>query len=142
MSDSHRQHVDRLLEALTKDLFETRDEDLYRELREAGEEPVDVARHVRSLAAAAFAEVGLRRLAEARAQLDRVRSLRSQAPVTRLPLIEKDAILRQFAANDKPLQERLTMAARNGGSLSESEMNSVLLDLVELGAIDGDGHDR
>ena len=142
MTERHRQDFDRVLEALAEDIFNASDEEIDQLLHEVGVEPSEAAKDTRALVAAATAEVGFRRLAEARTQLDRVRSIRSQTAVTRLADHEKDAILRRFAASDKPLQERLTMAARNGGKLSESEVNSVLLDLVELGAIDSGGHDR
>jgi len=139
-ADDPRQKLLNLLDHLVLDLFSTSDEDIVAEALAGGLDPEAISAEVKSTMASACARAGKLRLAAARAQLNGVSALRSRPSITGLPAQKKDAILRRFAANDNPLQQRLTMAARNGDGLSEEEVDSVLLDLVELGAVDDQGN--
>ena len=97
---------------------------------------------MRELITAASLEHGRSRLLAARQALDRTRQARSGENVVQLPLDRKQQILSQFAANDGQLRSRLTMAARQGVGASEREIDDILRDLRELGAIDDDGNIR
>ena len=141
-ADDHRQQLSRVLDPIIEDLLSSSDEELLAEAREDGLDIDLIAAEVRKEFAAALSIVGKSRLAEARTKLEAIRSLRSSPAITSLSIAEKEQLLRQFAANDNPLQKRLTIAARNGGSLTEAEMDAVLLDLVELGALSSDGRMR
>jgi transposase len=63
----------------------------------------------------------------------------SRIALVALSLDEKEQILQRFAANDRPLRERLTMAARNGDGMTEGEVDDVLENLISLGALNPDG---
>lgn len=141
-ADDPRQKLSRIVDPLVDDLLSLSDEEVLAEAREDGGDPALLAAEVGKELAAAVGAAGRQRLADARKQLGGVRALRKHPSITGLPASEKDRILRQFAANDSPLQKRLTMAARNGDGLSEEEMDTVLLDLIELGALDEEGNIR
>jgi hypothetical protein len=130
----------RLADALIDDLLAQPDEEIVAEAEQAGDDIQLIVAQVDSEIAAATATAGKRRLEAARAQLDSLRSLRRKPSLTGLPRASKEQILRRFAANDNPLQKRLTMAARNGEGLTEDEVDTILLDLLELGALDEQGN--
>ncbi len=141
-ADAPRQKLSRILVPLVDDLLSMSDEELFAEVREEGGDPAAEAEEVAKLLAASLVAAGKLRMEEARAQLGRVHALRNRPSITGLSVDAKAKILRHFAANDTPLQQRLTTAARNGEGLTESEMDTVLLDLIELGAIDSEGNAR
>lgn len=141
-ADDPRQKLLSILDPLVEDILSMSDEDVLAEAREEGLDLDAASAEVATVLAAAQAAAGRARLAAARAQVDGVRSFRSRSSITGLSASEKEIILRRFSANDNPLQERLTMAARNGQSLTEQEVDTVLLDLVELGALDDQGNIR
>jgi len=134
-NDEPRQKLSRVLEPIVEDIFALSDEEILAEAYEDGLDLDLLIAEVQMGYAAAMSVAGKHRLSQARAELEAVRSFRSAAAITGLSASEKEQVLRKFAANDNPLQKRLTMAARNGGSLTEAEMDAVLLDLVELGAL-------
>lgn len=129
-------------DALVSDMMTLSDDVLLEEVREDGQDPQTIAREMRALITAASLEHGRLRLLAARQALDRTRQARSGETVVQLPLNRKQQILSQFAANDGQLRSRLTMAARQGVGASEREMDDILRDLRELGAIDDDGNIR
>lgn len=138
-ADEPRQKLTRILDPLIDDLMSLSDDEVLAEFREDGFDPELAASEVAGELAAAMSTAGKKRLEAARAQLNSVKAFRHQPGVIGLSATEKDRILREFAANDRPLQQRLTLAARNGQGMTEDEVNSVLLDLVELGALDSEG---
>ena len=129
-------------DAFASDMMTLSDERLLEEVREDGQDPQSIAREMRALITAASLEHGRSRLLAARQALDRTRQARSGENVVQLPLDRKQQILSQFAANDGQLRSRLTMAARQGVGASEREIDDILRDLRELGAIDDDGNIR
>lgn len=140
MTNGPRQKLNRVLGALVDDLAAMTDAELHEEARAAGQDPAVLANEVDAVLNAALRADGKRRLGEARSQLDAVRAVRRSASVTELPLADKQRILDGFAANDQTLRQRLTMAARKGEGASEQEIDTILADLVELGAIDDEGN--
>lgn len=141
-ADDPRQRLSRVIAPIVDELLSMSDEEIVAETQEEGCDPEVLAAEVSKELAAAVSEAGKRRLADARKQFDGLRALRNHSAIAALSPARKEAILRQFSANDNPLQKRLTMAARGGEGLSEEEMNSVLIDLVELGALDSEGNVR
>lgn len=132
----------RLTDALVADLMSLTDEALLQETTEDGDDPEAVAVEVRTTLQAAVLREGKGRLAKARGSLDAARTARAGSVLLSLPLPRKQQILGQFAANDGRLRERLTMAARKGEGASEREVDDILRDLRDLGAIDDEGNPR
>jgi hypothetical protein len=115
------------------------DAELLAEIEAEGLDPEKEAVRLRTMVGAATAQSGKARLVAARAEIARsAKSARSNIHL--LPLQERAAVLARFANDDSKLKSRLTMAARNGNGITEQEMNSILADLRELGAIDEDGN--
>ncbi|WP_421933940.1 hypothetical protein [Phenylobacterium sp.] len=141
-ADDSRRKLSRIVDPLIEDLLALSDEELIAEVIADGGDPAVLAAEVGGEIAAAMAAHGKRKLAAARDELGAVRALRNRPAITALPATEKQKILQAFAANDGPLKNRLTMAARHGDGLSEQEVDTVLLDLVELGALDDEGNIR
>ena len=129
-------------DALVDDLVALSDEDLLVEVREDGIDPDALAKELREIVEARIATDNKARLARAREEMNAARAARASSGVVSLPLARKQEILGQFAANDGRLRQRLTMAARKSEGASEHEVDDILRDLLELGAIDDDGNPR
>lgn len=130
---------DRLADELVADVMSLSDAELLAEIEAEGLDPEKEAVRLRTMVGAATAQSGKARLVAARAEIARsAKSARSNIHL--LPLQERAAVLARFANDDSKLKSRLTMAARNGNGITEQEMNSILADLRELGAIDEDGN--
>jgi hypothetical protein len=132
-----------LAEAMIEDLMQLSDDELLRELREDGEDVAGLSDDVAAIITAAAASHGKNLMARARANLDAARTSRGGGAVGNvLSLDEKRRVVARFAANDASLKDKLTMAARSGHALTESDLNSLLEDLYDLGAIDEGGKER
>jgi hypothetical protein len=110
----------RLAEALVADLLKLSDAELLDELGEAGADPERDASAARAMIAAALirtARVGSGRAPKARAT--------QLAPAN-------------IASNDDGLANELTLAARNGRGLSSRELQDIVENLRELGALGGE----
>ena len=131
--------LDRLADELVADVMSLSDAELLAEIEAEGLDPHKEAERLRSTVAAATAQSGKARLVAARAEIDRS-AMSARTNVHQLPLRDRAAVLARFANDDAKLKTRLTMAARNGDGITEQEMDSILADLRELGAIDEDGN--
>ena len=129
-------------DALVSDLMALSDEELLAEVRAAGADPETLAKDLREKIEARIAIDNKARLARAREEMNAVRTALASPGVVSLPLTRKNQILGQFAANDGQLRQRLTMAARKGEGASEREVDDILRDLLDLGAIDAEGNPR
>lgn len=129
-------------DALVDDLMALSDEELLREVRKDGTDPDALAKELREKIEARITTDNRVRLARAREELNAARTARASSGVVSLPLARKQQILGQFAANDGQLRQRLTMAARKGEGASEREVDDILRDLLDLGAIDDEGNPR
>ena len=129
-------------DALVDDLMALSDEELLAEVREGGADPEALAKEFREKIEQKIAIDSKARLTTAREEMKAARSARASSAVVRLPSARKQQILGQFAANDGQLQQRLTMAARKGEGASEREIDDILRDLLDLGAIDDEGNPR
>lgn len=131
--------LDRLADELVADVMRLSDAELLAEIEAEGLDAQKEADRLRALVAVAMAQGGKMRLVAARAEVDRSVKV-GRANIRQLPLRERAAVLARFANDDAKLKSRLTMAARNGDGVTEQEMDSILADLRELGAIDEDGN--
>lgn len=131
-----------LADALVDDLMSLSDEELLEEVRGEGADPEALAAAMREKIEARIATDSKARLGKARDALNAARAARASADVVSLPLARKQQILGLFAANDGQLRQRLTMAARKGEGASEREIDDILRDLRDLGAIDDEGNPR
>ncbi len=138
-SSDARVKLDRLGEALAKDLDRLSDNELSEEIAADDDVEKTVAR-MRNLIESAIAESGRRRLARARQAYDAIGE-KQRSKVIQLPLNRKRALIAHFAHSAEALPERLTLAARNEDN-SETDLDSLLEDLLELGVIDEEGNPR
>ena len=129
-------------DALVEDWMTLSDEEVFAEFRADGFDPEVVAAELRAHIEGLVAESGKSRLARARAGLAEARADRAASNVFHLPISRKQEILAQFAANDGRLRDRMTMAARKGDGASEREIDDILRDLRDWGAIDDQGNPR
>ena len=136
--DEARRQLDRVADALARDVDQLNDDELLREAAESYGDPEKAAAETRGLIEAAIAAHGKRRLAAAR-QAYEAHAGKVRSKVVELPLERKRALIDRFASNDNQLREKLTMAARNEED-SEADIDSFLEDLVELGVIDEEGN--
>jgi hypothetical protein len=131
-----------LADALVEDWMSLSDEEVFAEFRADGLDPEAVAAELRAHIGGLVSESRKSRLARARAGLAEARADRAASNVLHLPISRKQEILAQFASNDGRLRERMTMAARKGEGASEREIDEILRDLRDLGAIDDQGNPR
>lgn len=129
----------RLADELVADLMKLSDAELLAEVKAEGLDPEEEAARVRETIRAAMLERGKARLKAARLELE---AARATGPGPRRPLQVQDrrAVLARFANDDEKLRERLTMAARNGEEITDQEIETILNDLRDLGAIDDEGN--
>jgi hypothetical protein len=128
-----------LADELVTDLLQLSDAELLAEIEAEGRDPEVEAARVRETITAAMTVRGKARLKQARAALDAARgaALGRRAP---LKIVDRMAVLTRFASNDDKLRQRLTMAARNGGGITDQEIDDILNDLRDIGAIDDEGN--
>lgn len=130
---------DRLADELVADMMAMSDAELLAEVEAEGLNAEDEADRIRTIISTATARSGKSRLQAARAEMDHA-SGTDRGQIHQLPLRDRAAVLARFANDDTKLKSRLTMAARNGQGITEKEMDDILADLQELGAIDKDGN--
>lgn len=138
----HKPDLSHFADAIVDGLMSLSDEELLGEVREDGADPEALAKEIRTKIEARIAISAKARLTRAREEINSARAARVSSGVVSLPLARKQQILGQFAANDGQLRERLTMAARRGEGASEREVDDILRDLLDLGAIDDEGNPR
>lgn len=138
----NRPDLFKLADALVDDLMALSDEELLNEVREGAADPEVLANELRQKIEARIVTDNKARLAKARAEINATRAARTSSGVVSLPLARKQQIIGLFAANDGQLRQRLTMAARKGEGASEREVDDILRDLLDLGAIDDKGEPR
>lgn len=142
--EAARRQLRRLAESMADDVVAMTDDEFLAELKEIGQDLDDLARRGEGAIAKGIAESGRRKLAAAREGARAARRSQSSVPsnVVNLPLGEKRRILERVAAKRSDLRAKLTMAARHeeDGEISENDLNSLLEDLLDVGAIDEDGN--
>jgi hypothetical protein len=140
MSDGKdaRQKLDRLVDALIRDVDALSDKELAEEVAVDGDVEKAV-NHVKDLVESAIAESGRRRLTRARRAYDSV-TAKDRPRFMQLPLSRKRALVVKFA-DSSTFPEKLTLAARNADN-TEADIDGLLQDLLELGVVDDEGNLR
>jgi len=125
--------LSRLREELAADVMGTSDEEIFAEFRDRGVDPEAAATRVASVLQRAILESGKEKMAAARDSLQKQKA----AENTREPvdIAKARALLEKAAKSDANLQQRLTLAARNGDSLPDGDIQSLVDDLLELGIL-------
>lgn len=121
---------------LADDILNLSDEEI---LKEAQDEFDDVASEISSTRIAinsAILKSNKSRLSAAKEQLEQKRKATNQNNILTLTLNDKRALIHQA----KESVHSLTLAARNEEEMSDSDINGVLQDLIDLGVIDEDGN--
>lgn len=121
---------------LADDILNLSDEEI---LKEAQDEFDDVASEISNTRIAinsAILKSNKSRLSAAKEQLEQKRKATNQNNILTLTLNDKRALIHQA----KESVHSLTLAARNEEEMSESDINGVLQDLIDLGVIDEDGN--
>ena len=136
--DEARRQLERLTDALARDVDRLNDEELLREAKEDYGDSDKPALATKNIIRAAIAEHGKRRLAAARRAYE-AQTTGGTPKVFELSTERKRELVERFANNDNRLREKLTMAARNQENL-EDDIDSFLEDLIELGVIDDEGN--
>jgi len=138
-SDRPGSPIDRLADELVADIMIMSDAELLAEVEAEGLSAEDEAGRIRGIVSGAITRAAKSRLKAARAEIDRAARI-PRGQVHQLPIRDRAAVLVRFANDDAKLKSRLTIAARNGEGITEKEMDDILADLRELGAIDEDGN--
>jgi hypothetical protein len=125
--------LSRLREELAADVMGTSDEEIFAEVRDRGVDPEAAATRVASVLQRAVLDSGKEKMAAARESLQKQKA----AEDTREPvdIAKARALLEKAATSDANLQQRLTLAARNGDSLPDGDVQSLVDDLLELGIL-------
>lgn len=133
-----RDRRDRLIQKLAEDVDQLSEEELRAEFAEECGDVDSALRSMRTTVEAGIKEGGRRRLAAARQALEQKHG--EVAPgVLNLPVDQKRALVERFADNDEDVSTKLTLAARNQHDF-ESDLDTLLEDLIDLGEIDEDGN--
>lgn len=138
--DEARRQLERLADALARDVDQLTDEELLQEAKEDYDDPDKAIFATKNIIQQAISAHGKRRLAAARRAYE-AQSAKVGAKVFEFSTERKRELIERFASNDNKLRERFTMAARNQESL-EGDIDSFLEDLIELGVIDDEGNVR
>lgn len=125
--------LDRLAEFLVDDILGMTDEEILAEVTADGEDPKRIAQEAKDIFERAIMTCGKARLAAAKISVfsDRQQSSKVFQLDPSVARQKLDNILRQHPET----RNKLTLAARKGEGLSDSDVLSMLQDLEELGVI-------
>ena len=133
-----RRQLDRLADALARDLDCIIDDELFEEAAELYGTAEAAISETRDLIESAITNHAKSRFTAARQAYEASTSV-SRSKVLELPWDRKRALINKFSSTDNVLQEKLTMAARNEEEF-EVDIDSFLEDLFDLGVIDNEGN--
>lgn len=143
MTNSKTDH-DRLLnlyDALSQSIIAASEDEIIEEYRQAGEEPAAVAESVRAIFSVQIKQYKQKRLQAARQALEETKKQQSSDGLKNklfsLGGIAKRTVLGSILSKNPDLasSSSLTLAFRDQSELSDSDLDSILEDLVELGYI-------
>ena len=132
-----RKEIAALRDAALEDLAKTTDSELRKEALECGDDVGRIAAHMRSVMRNAAASVNRQRLATAREQME-AGSQNRPSPLIR-PAIDRIKQIVQAAFATDPA---LGVAYREGKVTSTEDWYSLYDDLIMIGAIQPDDHER
>lgn len=123
-----------LADALIEDLLATTDGDFLGEVKSGGRDPKAAADRMRAIVQKANLTAAKGKLSEAKLAVAAIRAKQSDA--TRcLDPVRARQIIKNLAANDPELRNKLTLAARNEAELSDEDIRGIIEDLRELGVL-------
>lgn len=125
-------------DALVDDLLNLSDAEVLAEADEDGLDPEVQAAELRARITEAVLQSGKARLLAAKTSLKQLQAQSTNTSPVRVQ--DRSRVFARFAGDDAQLGTRLTMAARNGEGASDRELESILRDLRDLGAIDDEGN--
>lgn len=133
-----QEQIARLSDALARDVDALSEQELLSEAAEDYGSASSAGDSVKRTLDSALAHGARARLESARRAYDeKMRTLKPK--VMNASTTEKIALLEKFAANDNTLRQKLTLAARNEKQ-GAADVDGLLGDLIELGAIDEEGN--
>lgn len=121
---------------LADDILNLSDEELLQEAQDEFEDVASLISSARDAINSAILKSNKSRLSAAKEQLEQKRKGTNQNNVLTFTLNDKRALIHQA----KESVHSLTLAARNEEEMSESDINGVLQDLVDLGVMDENGN--
>lgn len=134
----HRERLDRLTDELVEDVLTASDEDILSESDVDFPSVTAEADHVRALLGKAQVNVGKRLMQKARASLDQQKTIRSTKVLQLDPLQARRKLESFLSKHPEAATRELTLAARKGTDLTDSDVMSMLEDLLELGLFNDD----
>ena len=96
--------------------------------------------HVDALFEAAIMKAGRQNREKARAAVQASRQGPANSNVVAWPLTRKREVFQSYVTASAGQKTGLALAARNGGEISEADLDAYLENLLELGAIDKEGN--
>jgi len=125
--------LSRLREELAADVMGTSDDEIFAEVRDRGVDPEAAATRVASVLQRAILDSGKEKMTAARESLQEQNAAEGRRePVD---ISKARALLEKAGNSDANLQQRWTLAARNGDSLPDGDIQSLVDDLLELGIL-------
>ncbi len=121
---------------LVDDILESSDDDILNEAREQYGDINSEVEKTRNIISIAVMKSRKSRLSLAREQLEKSNKVKNDSNILTLPISEK----RKLINHAKDSISSLTLAARNGDEMSESDTDGILQDLIDLGVIDENGN--
>jgi hypothetical protein len=136
------EQLDRLADTLVEDILHMSDAEVIAEAQEQFNDPQAEIGQVRGLVQSAILRTSKAKLAGARAAVAAYKQGKNTADVVPLSTGEKKAVIDRFISQDPALKEKVTLlAARKGeGIQSDSDIEGMFEDLIELGLIDEQGN--
>ena len=132
--------LENLADVLVEDILNMSNEELITQAKEQFDDPKAEADHIRDLFSKAMLQTSKDKLAKAQAAVSVHKSKGNTVTVIQLSSAQKKTVIDRFVGNDQQLQQKLTMAARNGkGIQTENDIDSLVEDLIELEIIDEKG---
>lgn len=140
--DDARRQLGRLADALAQETLDTPDDEFSAELKSENVRFEDIAQAAKEAIARGIVAHHKGKLAARRAAYETAKRARAAPPRRRfaLTLEQKIQTITWFAFKDPALKALITMAARSEKDMSESDLDGMLEDLRDLGAIDDEGN--
>lgn len=132
-----RERLMNLYESISESIMSTSDDEIFKECEEEGKNPVVVAENMRAILASHIKSHNRQRLVEAQKGLQKAKQIQNSQQVwgdTENDREDKRTLLQTLLSSIPDLsQAPLTVAFRDHNELSDSDVDSLLEDLRELG---------
>ena len=129
-----REELDRIRDALVETILDADGAELREEIAAAGGDPDGLVAETEAVIASARAGLARRRLESARAELKAWRA--RSGPAEAAEREEAQARLQRLLSGPGSNADGMSMAARKGKELSESDLEGLLEDLAELARLE------